>query len=158
MKIVKPQLAELPELIKLWKGQYKYHHNLDSIYYVSTSSPLRKKFREYLEKAINKNRPNILVARKRGKLVGFITYEVTKADYFDTNIEKYGEVIELFVSENYRKKGVGKKLLQGAEAYFRQNGIEWIELQVSTFNRNAISAYKHLDYQNRQSLMFKKLK
>ena len=80
MKIVKPQRAELPGLIKLWESQYKYHHNLDSIYYVSTSSPLKKKFRGYLEKAINKNKPNILVAKKDGKLVGFITYKITGAD------------------------------------------------------------------------------
>ena len=157
MKIVKPQLSEITELIKLWESQYKYHHDLDPVYYVSNSSLLRKKFKEYLEKAINKDKPNILVAKEDKNLIGFITYKINEIDYFDTNIKKYGEVIELFVRHDYRKRGVGKELLQKTEEYLKQKGIKWIEVQVSTFNKNAISAYKHMGYQNHQTLMFKNI-
>lgn len=158
VKVVKPNLSELPDLIKLWGRQYKFHNDLDSEYYVPNSEKLRRKFRVYLEGAIKKNEPNILVAKEQDELVGFITFKITNADYLDTNIKRYGEVIELFVSDEHRRKGVGRMLLQTAERYFNEKEVEWVELQVSTFNTNAIDAYEHMGYQNRQTLMFKKLR
>lgn len=61
--IKKPTSSDLPRLIKLWRDQYKYNHDLDSIYYVSCSLDLDKKFEQHLTKAIKKNDPYILVAQ-----------------------------------------------------------------------------------------------
>jgi ribosomal protein S18 acetylase RimI-like enzyme len=153
----KPQLTELSELIQLWEEQYRYHHELDSEYYVSNSEGLTKKFSEYLTKCIEKEDPYIQVAVYEGKLVGFITYEVDEADYFDTNIKKFGSVLELYVSDKYRRKGLGTKLMQAAEAFFKGQGLEWVELQCSSFNEMALMFYDKSDFKNRQTLLFKKI-
>jgi len=157
VKIVEPNLSNLPELVELWGKQYKYHHNLDDEYYVPDSSDLREQFEAYLKKAIVDSKPNILVAYEEDKMVGFITFETAKADYFDTNITKYGEIFEIFVEEACRNKSFGKNLLKAAEEHFANAGIKYVELQVSTFNNNALEVYKHLGYTDRQTLMFKKL-
>ena len=114
-------------------------------------------YANYKTKAIESDEPNILIATIGKEIVGFITFEIAEADYFDTNIKRYGEAIELFVSEIHRKKGIGKKLLSEAEEYFKSKGIKWVELQVSSFNANAIDMYKHVGYKNRQSLFFKQI-
>ncbi|MFC1790370.1 GNAT family N-acetyltransferase [Patescibacteria group bacterium] len=158
IKINKPKISELDKLLDLWRGQYDYHHSLDAVYYVANSTVLDRKFRGYLEKAINKDDPFILAACERDRLVGFITFEISKADYFDTKIKKYGEVIELFVDKARRGKGIGKRLMQAAEDFFKNRSVSYIKLQCSTFNKNAIGFYQHLSYINRQVLMFKKVK
>ncbi|MBN1263212.1 MAG: GNAT family N-acetyltransferase [Candidatus Pacebacteria bacterium] len=157
INIDKPKISELGVLLDLWRGQYDYHHGLDAEYYVANSLVLDKKFRVYLEKAINKNDPFILAAYEGGKLVGFITFEISKADYFDTKIKRYGEVIELFVDKAYRGKGIGKKLMRATEDFFKSKSISYIKLQCSTFNKKAIGFYQHLSYINRQVFMFKRI-
>ena len=105
-----------------------------------------------------KNTPNILVAKIEEDIVGFVTFEKAEADYFDTKIKEYGEVIELFVLEKFRKKGIGKKLLTAAEEYFVKIGLNYVELQLSVFNSNAIDFYKYMGYASKQALYFKKIK
>jgi len=155
---MKPELNQLNKIIALWEKQYDYHHDLDNEYYVGNNSELKLEFEKYLIKAIKNNDPNILVALENDELIGFITFEKADSDYFDTNIEEYGEIIELFVDKSYRQKGVGKKLMQAIEDHFSKLGINWIELQASTYNKSAINFYDNLGYENKQTVMFKKLK
>ena len=157
INIKKPALSDLPNLIELWRGQYKYHHYLDSTYYVPNSPSLDKKFEEYLKQAIEKNDPNILVAEMGNRLVGFITYEKTDADYFDTNFVEHGDVLELFITPEFRNKDVGKKLMNEVEETFQKDGIKFMSLQCSTFNKNALRFYKEEVFTNRQSLLYKKI-
>lgn len=157
LKIVKPHLKQLSDLISLWEKQYDYHHNLDNQYYVVNSESLKQKFEKYLTKAIKANDPYILIAQVDNKIAGFITFEKGPADYFDTQIKEYGEVIELFVDNQYRKLGIGKKLLAAAEKHFTQRKIKYVKVQSSSFNQNALEFYKHLKYINRQTLLFKKI-
>lgn len=158
VKIIKPKLDDLIEIIDLWKKQYNFHHHLDPEYYVSNSASLIKKFQKYLAEAIEKNNPHILVARTDGKIIGFVTFNRQSADYFDTKIQEYGEVIELFIDDGYRNQGIGKRLLQAVENHFSKLRIKYIEIQTSTFNNNAIEFYQHSGYINRQTLLFKKIK
>lgn len=158
VKIIKPTLSDLSEIITLWKKQYVYHHSLDAEYYVSDSKLLGKSFKKYLTKAIKENKPYILVARVNNKIVGFVTFNKETADYFDTRIKEYGEVIELFVESSYRNKGAGKGLMQEVERHLSKLGLTHVKLQSSTFNKSALSFYQRLGYINRQTLLFKKIK
>lgn len=158
MEIVKPKPNELDRLLDLWQEQYEYHNKIDPIYYVPNSVELNKKFKEYLVKAIKKDEPHILIAKQGMEIMGFVTFEKGSGDYFDTNITRYGEVIELLVSEKYRERDVGKKLMCAVEKYFRENKIEFIKIQCSTHNINALNFYQHSGYENRQTLLYKRIK
>jgi len=157
IKIKKPKLEDLSEIIELWKKQYAFHYDLDSKYYVSNSPSLTKKFRRYLKKAIVKSQPNILVAQVKEEIIGFITFSVDSDDYLDARIKKFGHIIELFVTEEYRQQGVGKKLSQATENYFSRAGIKYLIVQSSSFNKLAINFYRQIGFVNRQVLFFKKI-
>ncbi|MCA9383679.1 GNAT family N-acetyltransferase [Candidatus Dojkabacteria bacterium] len=157
MKIVKPGLSELQAVIDLWIDQYDYHHEIDSEYYVPVTEKLKKEFSAYLESAISAGTPRILVSKKEEHIIGFITFELSNADYFDAAIKQYGSVIELFVHKDYRREGVGKSLMNEVEDYFRQQGISHIELQCSSFNDIALDFYQKSGYKNSQTLLIKKL-
>lgn len=158
MNIVKPSPKDIPELLGLWKSQYEYHHNLDDAYYVPFTKDLEQKFEAYLQKAISEDDPHILIAKNdQGHIDGFITFEEDKESYFDTQIKKFGVVIELFVTDKSRQSGTGKMLMTAAEDYFRSKGLADVKLACSTFNTNALGFYDHLGYVNRQSYLFKRI-
>lgn len=157
MEIVKPDLKDLDEILVLWKKQYEYHYNLDPEYYVSDLDGLNTEFRSYLKKAIEEDVPNILVAKEDSKILGFATFEINKAFYFDTKIKEYGEIVELFVREQDRRKGVGKLLVASAERFFKNKGIVYIKIGCSSFNKNGLDFYTSQNYINRQTLFFKKI-
>jgi ribosomal protein S18 acetylase RimI-like enzyme len=157
MQIIKPDLSEIPNLLSLWKEQYELHNNLDDTYYVPYSEELSQQFSLFLEKAVREVDPNILVAKENDTLLGFITFEEDSEEYFDTKIKKFGTVVELFVSETARNKGVGRALMNAAETFFISKGLRNIKVASSTFNTRALKFYDSLGYTNRQTLLFKEI-
>jgi len=60
---------------------------------------------------------------------------------------------DVFVKEEYRGKGIGKKLLKTALEWFDQKRIQRIELRVDAKNREAIAFYKEHDFKIRGYMM-----
>lgn len=157
MNISKPVLRDIPELLRLWKGQYDYHCEVDDVYYVAFSEELESKFEKYLTKAINDDDPHVLVARDDEKILGFITFTEDKDSYFDTKITDFGLVMELYVSEEARSRGVGKALMRESENFFVAKGLKDVKLFCSSLNVDALDFYRHLGYTNRHTVFFKKI-
>lgn len=157
MKINKPDQKDIPALINLWREQYQLHNDIDPVYYVPNSSNQDKVFEKYIKKAIINDSPNILVARDNDKMIGFITFDIEENNYIDTNIKKFGEIIEIFVKKEYRKKGVGTKLIQKAEKFFINQEIKDVKIASSSFNDNASKFYDKNGYISRQILFFKRV-
>lgn len=157
MDIVKPIIPDIPRLLLLWQAQYTFHHNLDPDYYVNNSKELDEKFKEYLTIAIEKDTPRILVAKEGDRMVGFITFEESSEEYLDNKTKEFGVVIELYVLEDMRGKGVGQTLLTAAEAFFRSKELHQVKLQCSMYGKNALEFYDHLGYKNKQAVLFKRI-
>lgn len=153
VEIRKPKISELDEILPLWLGQSKFHHDIDSDYYTEVTEN-----KEYLIKAIEKDDPYMFIAILDGKICGFITYVKAEADYFDTNIQKYGEVQELYVDPAFRSRGIGRALLTKTETELKKDGYTWVKLQCSTFNPQALKFYEREQYKDRQRLLFKEIK
>lgn len=144
---------EIDQFMPLWILQGEYHYALDPIYYKKADSS-----EEYIEQAILSDNPHILIAKDNGKIVGFMTMTEGQADYFDTKIEKYGEILELFVSSEARNKGIGRLLIAAAEKYFAEKGIKWVKLYCSSFNSGALALYDKIGFIDRQRVLFKEVK
>ncbi len=157
MKIFKPKNSDVPKILELWKEAKVYHYNLDPEYYASVTDGSMERLKRYVAKAIKTDKPNILIARIDDKIAGFITFEKSKEEYSDTNIKKPGLINELLVTENYRGKGVGMELMKAVEQYFKDQGLQYVKLECSSYNSSALSFYDHFGYKNRQLLLYKKL-
>jgi len=53
---------------------------------------------------------------------------------------------DLWVNENFRGKGKGKKLLEKCEKYAKSNGKDYVTLITSISNKPAVSLYEKSDY------------
>ena len=82
-----------------------------------------------------------LVAEVQGQLLGYITF--TKE--FSTWSAKYFYHMDcLYLKEETRKLGLGKKLMHAMVEEAKQNNIDHIQWQTPESNQNAIDFYHHI--------------
>lgn len=60
-----------------------------------------------------------------------------------------GEILELYVREAYRRKGLGRALMLEVERRLRARGCKWMRLEVFAPNRIAQKFYTSLGYRPR---------
>ena len=147
---IKDLLVELQEYIIEID---KYNLNILSKNY-------REKYFDFMLEDCLEKQGKIFVAIENSNVLGFIaghleTYD--EKDKLDYTCPKKGIIAELIVSKNSRKNGVGKKLLQTMEDYFKSINCEFIQLDVFAYNENAKKFYFNNSYKERMVTLFKKL-
>ncbi len=71
--------------------------------------------------------------------------------------ERYSQILLLYVVPEHRRLGIGKALIQQAEAWAKEKGDRQIGLQVFVNNHKAINLYQNLGYKTQSLLMIKSL-
>ena len=113
-----------------------------------------------LEEVKNKN-GKCYIAIENGKAVGVIMGIIgiyDKYDYLDYKCPKRGEITELIVSKNVRNSGVGQKLMNKMEEYFKSVDCEYVLVDVFGYNDLALKFYFKQGYHARMLTTIKKIK
>ena len=110
----------------------------------------------YLDKYFSESEDLIYVAELDKEVVAFLSVEVYKDD-------GYVYLDDLSVTEKYRGKGVGTKLISLAEDYAKGLGVPAIVFHVEKTNERAHRLYRNLGYHDHEDqgariLMVKELK
>ncbi|WP_454053048.1 GNAT family N-acetyltransferase [Clostridium sp. Marseille-Q7071] len=95
-----------------------------------------------LKKLRSENQWFSIAAKHEGEIVGNIVI-VVKEDEVNT---KYGWVDDLFVSKEWRKRGIGKNLLIRAFKNLKDLDIKESRLEVWSANKRALSLYSSVGY------------
>ena len=109
---------------------------------------------------VKDNNGKCYLAIENTKVIGLIMGYVRKYDeydYLDYKCPKCGEISELIVSKTARSKGIGQKLMQKIEKYFKSIGCEYINVDVFAYNKNAINFYEKNGYHTRGLINIKKI-
>lgn len=126
MKIVEASLKDFEQIYEIEQACFAEPYTREQLMYEFSENPLNK----------------ILVAYDENKIVGFVDYMIT----FNS-----ATISQIAVLPNYRKKGLGSKLLEEMEKSFPKeidDVVETITLEVRESNINAISFYKKNGYEN----------
>ena len=93
-------------------------------------------FKQYKEKynPIINDYTFILVFKENDKYVGFLIYQL---------LYESAEIIDIFVIDEYRNKGIGKALIN---KMLENKQIEKVTLEVKNDNKNAIMLYNSLGF------------
>lgn len=103
----------------------------------------------------------IFVAEVDRQLVGHMVVTVEtmgekqQREYY---CKKLGSIMELFVQAAYRSLGIGAALMEKAEEYCKDNGCDWISVEVIRGNESALEFYKRQAYMEHAATLLKKLK
>ena len=136
--------SDIPRIVELWEAlgwlhRKKYGYDNELFRQKKNSVSLYKIF---LSKRVRARNVAVFVAEVDGRIIGhvIVSGNTLRPPLFVHGKEAF--IDEIFVEESYRRKGIGTKLLEEAEAWAKKRGIFSIGLFVSTKNKGAFSAYR----------------
>jgi ribosomal protein S18 acetylase RimI-like enzyme len=87
------------------------------------------------------------IAEERGEIIGYSGGEIEKALGF-VKSKRLGHMFNLYVKPEYRKKGIGKKLIKEVLAWFKKNKVKELKILVYPHNKPAHEIYKKLGFKD----------
>ena len=130
IKAKKENYKEVGFLFDLYRQFYKYKSEI-------------KKSTQYIKERISKKESTIFLCYCDKEPAGFVQLYKT----FDSlNINKKLVLYDLYVMREFRKKGIGKMLMNKSKDFALKNKINLIELSTAINNKKAQSLYESLDY------------
>ena len=88
----------------------------------------------------NFDRLKTIVILNKDKIVGYLSYKIKKHHTSKLDVD------QLVILEQYRRKGLGKKLMEESQKIAIENGCNRIELNCWLFNENALAMYEHIGF------------
>ena len=100
----------------------------------------------------------IIIAEVEGAVAGFAAvFPKVASDEPDERDYDYAYVSDVAVLDRYRRRGLGRSLLQAAEGYARKRGAKWLRIGALAANRGARNLYESHGFRNREVLLEKPL-
>ncbi len=156
MKIRKAQIKDLSEIDEIYQeGQLDEEENKFSrkskkeiLKELDKSKKLRL---NGFRKAINSSKEKFLVLEEKDKLIGF-------GDAVLSNKKRNAEVALIYVKREYRRKGIGKKLLKELLKWLKEKGESKVFVTMDIENNSSINLNKQAGFRESIVIMEKKLK
>ena len=142
IKITKATSGDIVGIIEMIKQICDYHCNFDRYY---------KSFAEYnnLEKEVSGSLKDkntiVLLAKLDKKIIGYCVGGVDSAPNYAQKI-KIGYIYTVIISDEYRGKGIGGKILNELMKWFKQKNIKNIELEIDARNKLGIDFWKNNNF------------
>lgn len=146
----KAKHKDLDAICELNKQLHDIHYNNLPWYFSKSITGLKEMLEYQLDNYI------VYVAENDdGKIVGYISFSSPKNE-LRTNFTKPQTKVtvhEIFVLEQYRNKGIAHKLMKKCKEYAKELNVKQIELNVFSFNDDAIAFYKSEGFSNLKTTM-----
>lgn len=135
--IIKPfEITKYDEIYALWMScKNMGFNNVDDSY-------------EGIKKLVTKNPLTCFVAEENGTIIGTI---------LAGNDGRRGYVYHLCVAEDFRKQGIGKKLIDVMLEGMKQEGISKVALVVFAYNDTANAFYEKIGFSKRDDLYYRNI-
>ena len=129
-------------LLEVYIEGYRYHQNGRPDIFVNLSI---EELKEDLIKNFDKS--STLVILDNNNIVGYLSYIIKERH------TKKLDVDQLVIMEQYRGKGLGKKIMEEARNIAFKNNCDRVELNCWLFNENALAMYEHIGF-DRQRIIY----
>jgi GNAT superfamily N-acetyltransferase len=155
LKITKAQERHIPDICNLWVEFMEFTLDVDPIY------TLREYDVPWFEKtqlrpAMQNNNSLILVAVHEDKVVGYSYALIIEPAEAETR-GRYGNIHDLFVTKDWRRKGLGEKLYHEMLGWFRERGVERVELHIISMNKLASSFWRKQGFTDFEQKMYRQI-
>ena len=152
MKIRVATIEDIPQMSKLWFELMNYHRDHHQVFVAKENA--EDFINDEFEKRMAIPECCFFLAIIEGQLAGFISCSIRKVQ----NVmiyNKRGYVAETVVGQEFRGNGIGEKLFNRAEDWFKEEGADHIELQVSLKNDGAFNFWKNQGFSSTTRHMVK---
>ena len=105
--------------------------------------PLSIDGKNYFEDLIKNN--YVILAVLDDLIIGYLAGTINEKGSYEEI--QYGEINNMFINDNYRGYGIGKKLVDSFKTYCKDNNIFNLKVTASFKNKNAIEFYRRNDFE-----------
>ena len=113
---------------------------------------------KYPESVIKEDNADIVIAVDNGVIVGYVHIRESKTLPYDPIVQhKYAEIVDFMVTDSYRRKGVGLKLMDAAKDWGTKRNLDYIELFVLSNAKEANAFYHKYGFKIKSHTMRYKL-
>jgi ribosomal protein S18 acetylase RimI-like enzyme len=111
--------------------------------------------REYVKSKISSPSSVVLVAEVDGRAVGVIVGDVEDRLFYEPRMA--GIIREFYVLPEFRRKGLGKRMMSEAMDALRRKGAQMIMADFPALNEIAIEFYKKMNFRPIESIYAKEV-
>ena len=131
MQIRSATPTDLDAIESLWREMMDFHIALDD--YFTMIPEADANHRTYMAGLLENHPDRILVAEDGDQLLGVLVMQICENPPIYPH-QRYLEIMDISVSAKARRQGVGRKLLEAAIEYARQQSISRVECAVALNN------------------------
>jgi ribosomal protein S18 acetylase RimI-like enzyme len=160
VEIRKYRESDRPTLVKLLEELLDYVASVDDLKRIRRMPGFGESYARRILHRVPRNNGMIYVAESDSEVVGVVVGTIlaqSGEDMLEHVPSKFGEVLELVVSEGYRDKGIGTRLMNELEGYFEEKNCNIAGVGVLAPNDDAHRLYNKLGYVDRSFYMTKDL-
>jgi len=145
-------------LLELSKKLGAFGKGIDRIKRIQNTPGFAEMDMEETLENVKKYQGKILLAEDKGEVVGFIIgviWKQSEKNTLEIGAHVLGEVLDLFVEDHYRGKGIGSKMLEMMHEYFKARGCDSMWVGMLAPNKNAHKVYEKFGFVDRSIGMLK---
>lgn len=143
VKIRSAKPKDLASISGLWKEFMDFHKTCNQQF--TRASDGHKKYVHFVTEQIEKITSCVLVAEWENKIVGYCVATISRyPPVFDRR--EFGYISDLAVSEVWRRRGIGKKIVEEIQNWFLEREIHRFEVRVLTTNDLSTSFWRKMDF------------
>ena len=132
---------DIDGVAKLWEALVLYHHHLDSSLPPAAPQGARRYARRLVDR-LDDPMSRVFVADDGGKIVGYVLGVVVDLAPEMFAQEASGFLADIYVAEDYRRRGIGRALVEALQAWFGQKGLRYFEWHVAAQNEDSIAFWR----------------
>jgi ribosomal protein S18 acetylase RimI-like enzyme len=155
IKIIQAEEKHIPEICKLWVEFMEYTVEIDPIFAFHEYNMTWFE-KEHLRPAMSDPDSLVLAACEADKVVGY-SYALVMTPMKYERRPKYGNIHDLFVTCDRRRKRVGEKLYQEMLKWFHTRGINRVELHIISQNGLASSFWRKQGFSDFEQKMYREI-
>ena len=137
--------ADLPAMARMGARLAREHHRLDPARFFLPEEPIEDGYAWWLGKELVNPRVVLLLAARRGRVVGYVYGRVEKRDW-NTLRERCAVGVDLWVEPRARRAGLGRRLVEALAERFAARGEPRLVIQVAAENALALQAFAGMGF------------
>ena len=141
INIRKAEKSDYIQFKNLMVQLQQHHINLrPDVYRMSEDFFTEATFDKLLEEC------SVLVAEENSEIIGAVSYSIMDMKAAIIHPFKSLWISDLVISENHRRQGIGSMLMEKVKETAKENGVDRIQLNVSSYNTDAVKLYEKMGF------------
>lgn len=150
MEIRSAGMDDVPGICSLYNDFFAHNASQQPQYYKEAEENGK-----YPKGVLKNDAEALLVAVDGNVIIGLIHIVEGRTPPFDCFVQhRFATIVDLFVKEGFRGKGVGGQLLDSAKQWARSRELDYIELNVLAENENGVQFYDREKFTVVSHMMF----